>query len=112
MCTNLFTVPTGGPFELKAFNVTAHELTLQWLPPSECLRNGNITHYHLNCSFSNATHPYINQTIDARIESIIHTINDLNPFTNYTCSLAAGTGIGIGPATSLNITTLESSMNM
>ena len=90
-------------------------MTFTWLPPLECFRNGDIIKYSLNCSFINATHPDIQQSFLHQVTSKREngfTLHNLYPFTNYTCHLTAANSIGEGPAVSLNVTTLEASMNL
>ena len=90
-------------------------MTFTWLPPLECFRNGDIIKYFLNCSFNNATHPNIQQSVYNQITSKRdnrYTIHHLYPFTNYTCHLSAANSIGEGPSASLNVTTLEASMHL
>uniref|UniRef100_A0A1X7V2V0 Protein-tyrosine-phosphatase n=1 Tax=Amphimedon queenslandica TaxID=400682 RepID=A0A1X7V2V0_AMPQE len=110
--TLLETTPDGVPLKFETYNITAYEMTFTWLPPLECFRNGDIIKYSLSCSFNNATHSDIQQSLQHQITSKREnrfTLHNLYPFTNYTCHLAAANGIGEGPAASLNVTTLEAS---
>ena len=104
-------VPSGPPEHFEVISITAYSIEFKWNPPRQCSRSGNITHYSLNCSFYNITHPQLLQSlVNETINDQIYSLNDLLPFTNYTCQLIASTSVGKGPAVNITVTTNESSM--
>jgi netrin-G3 ligand len=102
-------IPSGPPKGLINTSITAYSISFNWSPPSDCSRNGIITHYSLYCSYYNATHPHLQQSIvNDTIIGTQHTLDNLLPFTNYTCQLTSSTSVGEGPnTTSIVVLTSE-----
>ena len=78
---------------LTASSESPTSLSLQWLPPPEDGRNGIIILYSVNITrvstgdsieFTDIRDPYL-------------TVESLRPYTQYSCSVAAYTAIGMGP---------------
>ena len=100
--------PSGEPQYFTATKVTANNITLSWLPPLIHLRNGNITHYSLRCSYDNSTDIII--TLERlQIHDTTYLLINLLPYTNYSCNLSASTIVGEGPSTNIVVRTKEDS---
>ena len=67
-------------------------LTLSWGFPPEENRNGIISGYSINVT-NNATGSVVILSTNANT----FTVTSLSPYTTYLCSVAAQTGIGLGP---------------
>ena len=74
-------------------------LQLSWDPPEEDKRNGEITGYQVEC---NGT---MSPTVSGGITSI--TVENLNPFMSYECSVSASNVVGNGPKAYIAGTTAE-----
>ena len=77
--------------------MTANSITFSWLSPLIHLRNGNITHYSLRCSYSTD----IITLEHLQIHDTSYLLSNLLPYTNYSCNLSASTSVGEGPSTSI-----------
>ena len=95
----LSTAPSGPPLHLRLVSKTHSSILLQWDPPHEDLRNGDITHYSLSCNDS-----HYNSTIT----TTEYNVTGLSPYTNYACNVTASTSAGEGPPAILHTTTEES----
>lgn len=69
-------------------------LTLVWQPPLSEERNGIIISYTVSCSSENG-----DQYTVILNPILILQIQGLSPVTEYTCSIAASTSVGLGPYT-------------
>ena len=103
---NCILAPTGKPQKFTITKVTAKNVTFSWLPPLIHLRNGNITHYSLRCSYDNSTDII---TLEHQIQDTTYLLINLLPYTNYPCNLSASTSGGEGPSTSIVVRTDEDS---
>ena len=82
------TAPSGPPQNFVV-STTSSTLTLSWSPPLSSQRNGIIINYLIACTIGGVTS-------SIRISETSRVIN-INPFTNYTCSVSAATMVGDGP---------------
>ena len=71
------------------------------------MRNGNITHYSLRCSYYNLTHLITVEHL--QIQDTSYLLSNLLPYTNYFCNLSASTSVGEGPSTNIVVRTDEDS---
>ena len=85
-------VPSGPPQDFT-ISVTSRSVTFSWSPPLSSQQNGVITGYNLTCSSGGMTNSirWSDTSFDA----------PLDPFTNYSCTVSAGTVVGDGPATAV-----------
>ena len=91
---------TGPPTNLAAPRTTTSSLSLTWNPPRFDLQNGIIRHYVVYIDdISNGNSWQLTSNV-SRI-----TINNLQPFFTYNCSVAAFT-IGVGPISDSLVVTL------
>ena len=92
---------------MTATEVTSTNISFSWLPPLIHLRNGNITHYSLRCTYYNLTH--FMSWKDLQIQITKYLLNNLLSYTNYSCNLSASTNVGEGPSTYIVVRTDEDS---
>lgn len=93
-------VPSGAPLNF-AITVDETALNCSWEPPSEGLRNGNITSYTIMCLVGDDT--AVNVTL-SNIQQT--TLNLYAPSTTYNCTIYASTSVGDGPVSEyVNATT-------
>ena len=86
-------MPTAAPLSLGADSESPTSLSLQWLPPPEDDHNGIIIAYSVNI-----THVSTGDSVEfTDIQEPYLTIESLRPYTQYSCSVAAHTVIGMGP---------------
>ena len=88
-----FIAPTAPPLSLTVNSESSTSLSLQWLPPPEDGRNGIIIAYSVNITrISNG------DSIEfTDIQDLYLIVESLRPYTQYSCSVAAHTVIGMGP---------------
>ena len=91
--------PNGPPLNLMVTASGSRALQLSWEPPEEDKRNGVIIGYQVEC---NGT---MSLTASGSITSI--TVENLNPFTSYECSVSASNVAGNGPKAYITGTTAE-----
>ena len=98
------TVPsTPRELSLQPDPMSATQLSATWAPPVPA--NGVITNYTLYCSRSDQQF-YPEQvmpksfTLDISGDDLSVTVMDLDPFTNYDCSISASTSAGEGDRSS------------
>ena len=77
----------------------ATSITVSWSAPA-----GVITNYQLQCSGGSQI---FNWTVKG--SQTTTTLNELLPYTNYSCNITAHNSVGGGPAATTNVTTKESS---
>ena len=87
--------------------MTANSITFSWLPPLIHLRNGNITHYSLRCSYDNSTDTITLE--DLQIQDTTYLLSNLLPYTYYSCNVSASTSGGEGPSAIIVVRTYEDS---
>ena len=95
-CTHA--APSGPPENFIA-SATSRILTLSWSPPLPSQRNGVTTSYFITCTIGGVT-------TSNRISGTSQVIN-IEPFTNYTCTVSAATIVGDGPPATVNGTSDE-----
>lgn len=102
-CLN-FIAPTQSPFDLKTNELKSTSFTLSWTPPSFSYLNGpNITYIVVIESVHDSSH-LSNHTSDGSNT----TIFGLQPYTSYSCRVAASNSAGVGPySTEIIIETAE-----
>ena len=81
-------------------SIGGRNVTLSWTLPEANERNGIIIGYSADCTDRDGT--LINNIMTSYLNT---TIGDLSPYSFYTCSVAAFTSVGSGPAGTLNLTT-------
>ena len=86
------TVPTGAPSNFVVDSTTPNSVSLSWNPPPVDQQNGLIRYYIIHCTPAGSA-PMINTTSN----TTEITIQNLLPFYQYSCTVAAFT-IAIGPA--------------
>ena len=87
-----FSAPSGSPSNFQARALDSRSIHLSWDPLPLAQRNGIIRNYRVTI---------LNIAGDARVINTTATsvnIAALNPFTMYTCTVAAET-IAVGPST-------------
>ena len=88
-----FSAPSGSPSNFQARALDSRSIHLSWDPLPLAQRNGIIRNYRVTI---------LNIAGDARVINTTATsvnVTALNPFTIYTCTVAAET-IAVGPSTS------------
>ena len=82
---------------------TATSLQLQWGVPN--MPNGVITGYTYSCDYNNNSLASPIMNTDVATDTLSVTLNDLRPFTEYTCDVTASTSGGAsGPGTDTAVT--------
>ena len=89
-------------FILETIAGSPRQLQANWSAPATT--NGVITNYTLRCmfpmrSFTNVAGNVYFTTVTGNV--LLFILDDLIPYTNYTCSVSATTGGGEGPATDM-----------
>ena len=94
--------PTGAPSNFVVNITTQNSVSLSWNPPPIDQQNGLIRYYVITCSTAGSS-TVINWTSN----TTELTIQNLQPYSQYSCTVAAFT-IAIGPASiQLNFTLPE-----
>ena len=93
MCS-LCTVPSGPPLNFTTSEVLSRSFILIWELPAPPERNGIITGYNISITSLNSLFeaPQLFFTTSLSIN-----VDSLDPHTDYICTIAANTDIGIGP---------------
>ena len=94
--------PSGAPASLTLGPVTANSVTLQWGAVPCLHRNGEITSYTVIARNSDGIAERIANINAAARQAVI---SGLTPSTQYTLSLAAVNGAGVGPFTTVPLET-------
>lgn len=100
MCT----VPAGSPLNITVVVTSSFKADLSWIPPLTDQQNGVITKYIINITDDDTREelPQVSTTYPSL------TLNNLQPYTTYTCIIAAQTSAGPGPFSStISFTTDE-----
>lgn len=94
------TVPTESPQDLQVEAISSNSVTVVWVEPDIEFHNGIIRHYIVNVSSQSLE-------FDLITSDTVINISGLNPFTNYTVTVAAFT-VGNGPSSvALSFITME-----
>ena len=90
-------VPSAPPtdFTTTPGTLAATSIVIKWSPPPQTNQNGIITQYKLLYTLT-AIHG-INGTVVMLRNVTQYTIYNLNPSSNYSIQIAAGTALGFGP---------------
>ena len=72
---------------------------LTWSPPRCADQNGVIVNYQVTCRLKDDV------IYQATVSNTRVTVTEVEPFTNYSCSVSASTVVGSGPAAQMNIIT-------
>ena len=99
MQSYLYTAPKGPPQNFT-LSPNSRAIFLSWDPPLFLQRNGVIISYLITCNCSCGSRNISNTSL---------IIEELEPFTNYTCSISAATVKGNGPVTAKSVMTAEDS---
>ena len=93
-----FAVPTGAPQNFQREATLDGKWMFTWQPPATQSQNGNLTGYNFSCY----PPPSARVLQDGySIITLTYITVDIIQEENYTCSVAARTAQGEGPATSL-----------
>ena len=87
-----FSAPSGSPLNFQARALNSRSIQLSWDPLPSALQNGIVRQY---------TVTILDIAGEARVITTTATsmnVSALNPFTMYTCTVAAET-IAVGPST-------------
>ena len=84
-------VPSGPPLNCRITKLYSHAVILSWDMPVKASQNGDILSYNITC--------YNNDQVIASITSNQTSISvpNLEPFTDYVCTIAAINVLGQGP---------------
>ena len=88
-----FAVPTGSPGIPTANSIISTSITLTWTVINSAQRNGIITSYRIQYGVGNTR----DMTINTQSSATTHTVAGLNPFTQYTFTVAGVNSAGTGP---------------
>ena len=96
-------VPSSAPQSFTGSSPSPTSVVFTWSPPPAGDQNGVIISYQLNVTLlaAGVVYQYVSTTTSI-------TISGLQPFTTYSCVVAAETAVGLGPFTTVfSITTPE-----
>ena len=101
-------VPSAAP-ELSVTAVTATSITVTWQPLPPCEQNGVITNYTITYRMEGGMDMSFSESVvDAA--NLIHVVESLTPYTNYSIKMAASTSVGRGEfGTEVTVQTSETS---
>ena len=106
--------PDGPPRNFMVTDITATTISLEWIRPQ--VPNGIITLYTLEYTDGSTTNeisiPVIFNTTDDEYNVTSTTVELLNEFTNYTFTISATTGGGVGPNVTIMETTSQAGMSI
>jgi len=85
--------PTAPPEDLLAVSLDSRTLLISWQPPAEEDRNGIIRRYVTNVTELDTGTNFEMESTNTEI-----TLQNLHPFYQYSCSVAAET-VALGPST-------------
>ena len=91
-----YVVPDGAPQNLSVLPISPFEAYAWWSPPHIENQNGIIQMYILNVTEVASGEEFQLSTYTTSI-----TIDGLRPYHLYTCAIAAGTTVGVGPFSSI-----------
>lgn len=87
-----FSVPTGPAQDLNVTVISSEEVLLTWEDPDIVDQNGIITGYKINVTVVNSGVSFQQTSTDSSL-----LLDNLLPFTTYSCRVAATTSVGTGP---------------
>jgi len=91
---NNFTAPTGSPLNERGSVINSTAIIFTWDHPAADTRNGLITGYSLILLEQTTNTSTLYSQTGGRIELVI---NNLHPYYDYECRIAAETSVGRGP---------------
>ena len=104
----LYLVPSGFPQMFQEESRSSRSLSFSWdvlLPENQ---NGIVVSYTVNIYEASKGQIAATRQLPSHQLSLI--VNNLLPFTNYLCSIAASTSVGVGPfSQNITVITLQSS---
>lgn len=89
----VYIVPSGPPEEVTVNVVNSTTIQAAWHPPIYDHQNGKILYYTVVLILSTGSHPTHSITTNSTKIQLPH----LRPFSEYSFSVAASTGVGSGP---------------
>lgn len=97
----IYLVPSGPPLNFSVL-VVGTSLICSWSQPDESQANGVIVSYTLMCISGDVT--VVDVTLNSTVFELV--VDLFMHSTNYSCTVAASTAVGVGPtAPAVNITT-------
>ena len=84
--------PSGFPLSFSGAAISSTEIQFHWSPPGQEDQNGIITKYLLDVTALDRNH-----TLQIIATSTTAHVNNLKPYTTYSCTVAAETISGLGP---------------
>ena len=103
-----FVLSSSAPVSLNKTTISPRNVVLKWEPPPPEDRNGLIVAYYLNITKlgSNVVQQFTTSNISI-------TINNLKPYTYYSCIVSAATSAGISPySTIFTFLTLQTGIGL
>jgi len=82
--------------------VTSRSFSLAWDPPPPENQNGVIVHYIINVTYTVHSTTEMFQLFPTANTTWVYS---LIPYTAYTCVIAAGTAVGVGPFSAAYVVT-------
>ena len=99
----MFPVPTGFPQSINIQNVSTNSIGINWQPPPLPEQNGVIIGYVVNVTSLES-----GSIRQLTTQSAYLFVQNLDPFTVYSCYIAARTSVGVGPfSTVITVQTME-----
>ena len=84
--------PSGSPLNFSGAVQSSTEIIFTWSPPKQEDQNGVITNYLLDVTALDRNH-----TLQITATNTTAHVDNLKPYTTYTCTVAAETISGLGP---------------
>jgi hypothetical protein len=103
--TTLPALPVAPPTNCTNTTFLPRNVSLRWLPLLPKDQNGAIKGYNLTCNISEESMSQLIATQSS--PSTTFTINDVVPFTGYTCRLSSINEVGEGPSTMCSFETAQ-----
>ena len=91
-CKYNVSVPSAPAQAVNVTIVSFEEVTIEWQAPNQADQNGIITGYLVNITLVSTGMSFTRSSTSTSL-----TLNGLQPFTSYTCHVAAQTQVGPGP---------------
>ena len=96
-------VPSSGPENVEAVSLSPYNIELHWEPPYIEDQNGNIVSYYISVTHISTGEK---QSFETSGDSFFFSGNNFHPYYTYNITIYAVT-VGIGPGTSVILTTME-----
>ena len=95
MIFSLSIAPAGPPINFSITSIYSRELTVQWLPPDPFLQYGIIISYTLSCyETESKVVPSSLPRVYSHPPPANVTVDGLQPFTMYNCTIVANNSAG------------------